>query len=1452
MTLTQCDWERFWHPREVRPCAGGDGFLYDPKSEFGRTANAHVVPFEAIRKVPCLALLGEPGMGKSFAVTEIVQHSTADCEVRLLDLLRDCGTDNQLFRNLFDAAWFRQWKEGVDRQLELFLDSLDECRTRFPTIAAVLAREFQALPHDRLTLRIACRTAEWPEKFGVHLSEQWGKERFAIYEMAPLRRQDVVSAAASHGVDAERFVAQVVEREVQPFAARPITLELLFNIFKGEGQLPTRLAELYERGLPLLCEETPDRLEVALHTGLSGRQQVAVASRIAAALVLGDGLVVRSSVDRGNVEPGDVLLPDLTGYAESVDGTDVPVDEAALRETTLSGLFSFGGPERRTFAHQTYVEFLVARYLHRAGFSKEQIYNLITVPDEQDLTIAPQLEEIAAWLASMNADIFKDILGHQPEILVRGDIATLHAEVRRTLVDALLERVNSRAMADWFQLFPHLKKLDHPTLSNQLRGWLSDAHAPEVREAAVDIARSCSCSDLSEELATVALNQSQPMELRERAAAAVAAMGTPAARSLLKPLARGEGGDDPRDQLRGYGLRAVWPDHMAAEELFSCLYRRRDDHFLGSYWIFLRHSDFTSSLKAGDLLVALRWIIDQKITLDPTDELHEVAHAIVLRAWDYCDRPDVRQALAAVLWDRIRQHDSDIAFGDFDRTATLKAKLQRNPVARRGLLSEMVVTANPADRISDAIWCNPPLVYSEDFEWLLGRALASDPPETERWIELARYTFDPDNLIHVEATHSAMSRSLLVRDAFGSWFKPVDLGSREALEMKARHEQREKWQRAPEPTLLDPPPHQRVKQAIDQCLGGCPELWWHLARELTLEPTSKSYKHDLFLNPTGCPGWRIANSSTRAEISEAARRFVQQVMPDEAWIGTNSISVSELGGFAAFRLLLEEDPTFLESLDDAVWRRWAPSIFAYLVTDNHAESVTAHHRLIAAAYRRASAEILATLDRLITEENEHHGRIFVLQRLDDCWDSQVSQAVLRRAAKLDVKPACFGDLLKPLLNRRERDGLTLALSMIKSPPPTNQPDRDRSVEAAAQLLAHDADTGWATFWMAATSDPAWTRQVFERMCQGMSGGSLVTQLDEAQVGRLLDWLLLNYSHDSDPKRSGGFMGGDDMVRQWRDGLIYRLRDWGTAAAVAEIQRLKATHPELPWLEWTSLLASKMRQKHAWKSATPRQIVEMAQDRNRRLVATGGQLLDVLQESLGRLQEKLQGETPRARLLWDTVARRPKEEEDLSDYIKGHLEDDLVARGIVVGREVKIRRRNWSEGAPGQLTDIHVDAVSTDPRSGPADRVRVVVEVKGCWHQELKTAMQTQLLERYLAQSQCQHGLYVVGWCLCDAGTMKTIGRRGRRRHSGRSRNVERFWSCRPRADRRRLHRVEGRSARSLSTTGYPETYVGGVAPPRLRPLRPDAFGPPSPHIAVPLPSFRGLAEYEPIGAYSEA
>ena len=39
---------------------------------------------------------------------------------------------------------------------------------------------------------------------------------------------------------------------------------------------------------------------------------------------------------------------------------------------------------------------------------------------------------------------------------------------------------------------------------------------------------------------------------------------------------------------------------------------------------------------------------------------------------------------------------------------------------------------------------------------------------------------------------------------------------------------------------------------------------------------------------------------------------------------------------------------------------------------------------------------------------------------------------------------------------------------------------------------------------------------------------------------------------------------------------------------------------------------------------------------------------------------------------------------------------------------------------------------------------VVVEVKGCWHRELLTAMRGQLAEQYLSPHQ-RHGIYLAVW-----------------------------------------------------------------------------------------------------------
>ena len=162
---------------------------------------------------------------------------------------------------------------------------------------------------------------------------------------------------------------------------------------------------------------------------------------------------------------------------------------------------------------------------------------------------------------------------------------------------------------------------------------------------------------------------------------------------------------------------------------------------------------------------------------------------------------------------------------------------------------------------------------------------------------------------------------------------------------------------------------------------------------------------------------------------------------------------------------------------------------------------------------------------------------------------------------------------------------------------------------------------------------------------------------------------------------------------------------------------------------------------------------MLEDSSRRCVGSGEELLAVIAESLARFEEDLHGETPAVSNLWDESPEgrcRPKSEEHLSDNIVRHLRAELTTRGIVVNREVQIRRRQSLAGQAGQRTDIHVDAVSTSSSPDELDCLKVIIEVKGCWHREVRTAMRTQLVDRYLHENRCRHGMYVAGWFGCDS------------------------------------------------------------------------------------------------------
>jgi hypothetical protein len=127
------------------------------------------------------------------------------------------------------------------------------------------------------------------------------------------------------------------------------------------------------------------------------------------------------------------------------------------------------------------------------------------------------------------------------------------------LVESLLRLYDEERLLDrdW-GVRQRYSKLVHPGLDEQLRPYICDmTRGITVRGVAIDIAEACTLQTLQQDLADTAVDTSEPLSVRVDAATAVSHIGDEETKAQPKAFARGEGGNDPDDELKGWGLRAV-------------------------------------------------------------------------------------------------------------------------------------------------------------------------------------------------------------------------------------------------------------------------------------------------------------------------------------------------------------------------------------------------------------------------------------------------------------------------------------------------------------------------------------------------------------------------------------------------------------------------------------------------------------------------------------------------------------------------------------------------------------------------------------------------------------------------------------------------------------------------------------------------------------------------------
>jgi len=621
------------------------------------------------------------------------------------------------------------------------------------------------------------------------------------------------------------------------------------------------------------------------------------------------------------------------GY-EGSNGKEFEVTQELIKEVLRdTGLFSSRGSDRMGWAHQTYAEFLAAWYLTQRKIALPKINELFYSSADSTPKLIPQLHETAAWLASMRDDVLQEIVKTDPDVLLQTDIPT-DSGFRASIVASLLAQYEEEKLFDrGFYNVRNYAKLKYPELAEQLRAYIRDSSKNDnARRIAIDIAIECNLSELQDDLAELTIDPSQSINVRVNSARAISSIGNSSTRSKLTPLAINVVPEDEEDKLKGYVLKALWPNPLTAEELFQALTPPKRRNLLGMYRYFFE-SELVPQLNSKDLVVALDWLKNQGVRCygHPFEELGD---AILLKAWEHFDIPEVLEGFTQAALVQWKEHQKIISHSQSLQAQFQKALLEDND-KRYALIENLVEKIAEKDEDENFYFLTSSMtesiISSNDVDWMLEKFQDSNHEKNQRaWAKLIEEIFDRQDTRQLSEIIKATQNNSILSEILSSYFTPIELDSEKANQLRDHYLKMQEIQNSWDKTiLLDPPPKERILHLLDQLEMGHLSAWWRLNREMTLLPQSKYYGNDLELDLTRLPGWKEADQKTQRRIIQGAIQYIQQQKDiNYDWIGTDTYKLPELSGCKAFQLILTEDPTTLDNLSTDTWKRWTPIILS--------------------------------------------------------------------------------------------------------------------------------------------------------------------------------------------------------------------------------------------------------------------------------------------------------------------------------------------------------------------------------------------------------------------------------------------------------------------------------------------------------------------------------------------
>jgi hypothetical protein len=1176
---THIPWTRFWFLRGEVPATDSHGFLVK-----SATAEDILRTTEQLRDIRCLVLLGEPGIGKTACLRRLQAQEAASGTLPIFERLAAYTSRADLEQALFDEAREREWVHS-GKTLIFYLDGLDESLVRPEEVTELFASRLSQYPIDRVKFRITCRTAAWSPALEEVLSSYW-QDDLAVVELAPLRREDVRVATGIAKVDVSAFFAQTAAQGVTHLASRPLTLRFLLDGFAGNAA-KSQSALFLQASRQLVMRRRDGK---PIDDG-TAEQRMDVACRIAAVLTF----CRRSAVHASRPVPPDHL--GLDDIAFGGEGSQSKAGEVSLRlvKSVLASCLFEEVDGSLDLIHKGLRDFLAAYYLVRHRVAMTAALDVFTGARIGDEHVYPELADTAVWYAGMNRDFFDHLVAVDPQVLLRHEVATADDSQKHAIVEALLKLFDREKLtdSDW-DLLSSYGRLNHPGIADQLRPYIIDrSKGPIVRRVAIDIAEECShAKSLEDVLAAVALDDRDAHHTRVQAAYALTKIADVDTRIRLKALLSLDERQDPDDQLKGCALRALWPDHITAQEVFAALRTPRQRSFFGAYQRFLL-SDLVPALRVEDLPTALQWVREQETMHRAPFVTQNLIHSIIHRAVDYLSHPEIEKLFAAVVWPRLNAYEDVLSA----RGSRLRDDRELDETQRRRVVETLVKSAPKESEERLIVFRIASVARRDDLQWVLDKVPGSDAEQAASlWAHLARALFEPDRFEHVETVLATAAISPRVANAFEDYLEPIDLTSEAAKRLRAKWREMAEHRTPRKQELLDPPPQVRIVTFLERFEHGDVEAWWQLAMEMTLEATSTHYGDEYEPDITALPGWQLIEQDVRSRIIHAASNYLVLAEPTpEKWLGQNVFFRPAAAAYKALRLLQRVQPSTLDALPVALWERWACAIVGYPLSGGEDDVEDA--KLLHRCYEKAPRAVITSLTTVIDAENASGSTLFILRRVATLWDDQLSHALEQKLPDSKLNAGCMADLLKFLLDRGSTSAFQIGVRTLRENLDLQgeEPER-RAEDVAVALIRSGSVTAWRAVWPLIVTRTTFAAAVVSRVAHSQEErhvANFAAELSEDELATFFIWLLEHFPPQTDPKHPSGEVHAvtpRDSVADFRNAILRRLQERGTVSGVKALERIATTYPDEKWLRWTLVEARKVMLAKQWRPPSPQELL----------------------------------------------------------------------------------------------------------------------------------------------------------------------------------------------------------------------------------------------------------------------